>query len=141
MTRVNILRRRLAGIVSFAALSVAACNGAPVIGDPSGALGWTVEAPTRLCVDHDQNRLADSRCGSSERGSWYYLGRGGFVPAVGRYVNGGTVVPMARAGRYQSTESSMAQAKAAQKGGFGSLAGKHGSGGGLVERLFSGSAN
>ena len=137
MTRVNIGRRSMTGFVLFATLSIGACSGAPAINNPAGALGWTTEGPTRVCIDHDQNRLVDARCGAGGRGAWYYLGRGGFVPAVGRYVTGGTVVPVAKAGQYQSTESSMAQAKTAQKAEFGSLAGKSDSEGGLIQRLFA----
>lgn len=136
----NFVRRCQIVAVTLCVMTLAACNRAVPVSNPTGAFGWTTEGPTRVCVDENQNRVTDDRCGSARRGrgGWYYLGSGAFVPAIGRYVSGGAVLPSPKAGVYQSTSESMARAKTAQGAAFGNLAGKNGSGGGFFEHVISG---
>lgn len=99
------------------AFLAAACG--PSAEDRNGE--WTAEEDTKVCTDDQGNRVTDDKCKETRvhnSGSgaamgffaWYYLSRGGRVPAIGNRVAGGAFQPMA--GRSY-------RAASVARGGFG----------------------
>lgn len=92
-----------------AALSLGACGGG------GGASGDYAEAPTKICRDAQGRRADDQECsqyGGRVGSSWFFIGSGGRVPAVGQNATEGSFKPTAGV-KYASAPS----------GGGGSYAG------------------
>jgi hypothetical protein len=91
--------------------------------------GWNAAENTALCTDEQGKRVEDRYCDRNYRATgyhhygWYYIPRGGYVPAYGMAARGGsyTAAPGAR-----FTPSGVSAAHIA-RGGFGSSA--HAAGG------------
>ncbi|HEY0311493.1 MAG TPA: hypothetical protein VGC56_03265 [Allosphingosinicella sp.] len=86
--------------------------------------GWTAAENTAVCTDPQGKRVDDSYCdrrtayAGGTHYAWYYLGRGGYVPAMGGWARGGSYA--APAGSH-FTRSGVSAASIA-RGGFGSSA-------------------
>ena len=93
---------------------------------------WTASGDTALCVDKEGKRIPDENCkgrpGEQRHGSgmgtaaalfgaWYFLGRGGRIPAVGAPVAGGSFSP-----RPGAAYGRAAGFTSISRGGFGASA-------------------
>jgi hypothetical protein len=92
---------------------------------------WTAQNDTAICRDRAGNRVPDSNCDARSTGAhpgfygWYYLSRGGYIPAMGETVSGGRT--SAVAGHSYAHAPSSASIS---RGGFGASAHSFGGFGG-----------
>lgn len=88
---------------------------------PDRNASWTTEEDTKVCTDDKGNRVDDEKCKQTRvhnSGSgaavgffaWYYLSRGGRVPAIGNRVSGGA---------FQPTTGRSYRSSSVARGGFG----------------------
>jgi hypothetical protein len=85
---------------------------------------WTAQTDTAVCTDKEGRRVADENCQRRTAAgvgmgffAWYYLSRGGAIPAYGERARGGALTPRAGA-RYARAPVSTG----VTRGGFGSSA-------------------
>lgn len=81
---------------------------------------WQNGNDVAVCRDAAGRRIGDDACRTHTGGGWYYIGRGGYIPAAGGVVGGGSPYPAA-GHRY-------ALASTVTRGGFGSTVEAHGGG-------------
>lgn len=109
-----------------AAMSLTACGAR----EPSYNDGWNNDNDTVVCTDRKGRRVPDWKCkkrysggGSSYAFVWFYMNRGGYVPAYGQAVNRryGSYRPLPGRSYYNSSRSfSAAKHSYISRGGFGS---------------------
>lgn len=107
------MKSKLAVTSAVATAFLAGCsNGKP---DQSGTHN------AQICADVNGNRVEDSKCEKRAGGrvagfhSWYYLTRGGSVPAIGEKISGGSFSPTKG---LQYAKSGGVEG-ASERGGFG----------------------
>ena len=122
--------------ISAAILVCSACNSSNKDKD------WQASDNTRVCVDRDGKRVPEDQCrnqsynGGAYNGGgsgispflWYYIARGGYVPAYYRPAYGGSYQPADSVGSYAPAPAN-APAGAVTRGGFGGIGGGHAEGG------------
>ncbi len=110
--------------LALSATALASCDRPKPTVDGS----WTTSAPTQVCVDAEDRRVADENC-PSPNGSHpvfvRYLPSGGTVPEIGGEVRGADTerVP---GETYESPSAAFSRPGATERGGFGETAEAHG---------------
>jgi len=94
---------------------------------------WQADNNTKVCVDQSGKRMPEDQCMNQPANGvspyrWYYIARGGYVPAYYSPASGGSYAPSAPSDSYAPAPSE-APPGAITRGGFGGVGEGHAGGG------------